>query len=216
MKNNIHPIKNLVLIAIYASSLALVLFLLLHIIMPEYDPSWRFVSEYANGQFGFIMRFTFLLFSLATLATALLVNRIAVSKLGKSASILFFISSLGLTLAAIFNQDPVTSTAVTTTGNLHGFAAMLGIPTFCIGAILAGLWLNKQKTHKTFVLISFLPLASFLSMGIYLSSSVLPGGFAEGQITGLLNRLFILAQIGWTIYFARKVLDLQHLKGGSR
>lgn len=212
--NNLQITKNLANITIYASGFALVLFLLLHIITPELNPTWRFVSEYANGQFGYIMRFTFFLFAIATFATALLVKEVARTKLGKAASFLFFISSLGLTLAGIFNQDPITSTTVTTTGNLHGLAAMLGIPTFSIGAILAGVWLNKQKAQKLFLLISFLPLASFLFMGIYISSNVLPGGFAEGQITGLLNRLFIFAQIGWTILFARKVLQLQQPKGG--
>jgi len=37
-------------IAIGASAAALMLLASLHVLSPEFDPSWRMVSEYANGR----------------------------------------------------------------------------------------------------------------------------------------------------------------------
>src|ERR1700687_3911929 len=48
-----------------------VLLAVLHVIKPELDPSWRFVSEYADGSYGWVMMLSF--FSLALSCAALFV-----------------------------------------------------------------------------------------------------------------------------------------------
>ena len=51
--------------AIAASALALVT---LHIVSPEFAPSWRMVSEYANGRHGWLLTAVFLTWALGSLA----------------------------------------------------------------------------------------------------------------------------------------------------
>ena len=50
-------------ISIAAAAVFLGLLVVLHFFKPEFDPSWRFVSEYAIGDFGWLMKAAF--FSLA-------------------------------------------------------------------------------------------------------------------------------------------------------
>jgi hypothetical protein len=46
-------------ITFWAAALFLVLIAVLHILKPEYDPSWRMISEYAIGRFGWVMQLAF-------------------------------------------------------------------------------------------------------------------------------------------------------------
>src|SRR5271169_3378910 len=45
--------------AIAASAGALVLLALLHVVRPEFDPTWRMISEYANGRHSWILSLVF-------------------------------------------------------------------------------------------------------------------------------------------------------------
>lgn len=193
-------------VSLYAASGFFALFLLLHVIEPQFDPTWRFVSEYSNGQYGFVMRLAFLLLAVATAAAGVMFKQVTGSKLATTAAIAFFVSAAGLVLAASFNQDPVTSKEVTMTGNLHGVATLLGIPGFSIGALAGGLWLQKRGLGMTAAIIGSLTLVSFLAMLIYLFTGISKDtGFAPGTYTGLFNRVLILAMVGALVYFAAKV-----------
>ncbi len=210
MNPNISYQNKLISTATLATIFATLGFLLLHIIEPEYGPMWRFVSEYSNGHYGFIMRITFLLFATATLTTALLLKSLKPSRLGKIALTSFFVSTVGLILAACFNQDPITSKVMTFAGNMHGFATILGIPGFSIGALFTAFWFNKQESagngRVTNIIVGVLPLVSFLLMLGYLFTAISPEtGFTPDTYTGLLNRVFIVAMIGWLFYFISKV-----------
>lgn len=41
--------------AIAAAAAALLLLASLHVLSPAFDPSWRMVSEYANGRHGWVL-----------------------------------------------------------------------------------------------------------------------------------------------------------------
>jgi hypothetical protein len=51
------------IIALGAGAGFVVLLILLHILRPDLDPSWRFISEYAVGRFGYLMIIAFLTLS---------------------------------------------------------------------------------------------------------------------------------------------------------
>jgi len=46
-------------LAIVAATAALLLLASLHVLSPEFDPSWRMVSEYANGHYGWVLSLMF-------------------------------------------------------------------------------------------------------------------------------------------------------------
>ncbi len=47
-------------LSLVAAALFLVLLAALHLLKPEYGPSWRMISEYAIGQNGWIMTLAFI------------------------------------------------------------------------------------------------------------------------------------------------------------
>src|SRR5579864_6382537 len=55
-------------LAIVAAIAALLSLASLHVLSPEYDPSWRMVSEYANGHYGWVLSVMFLTWGASTLA----------------------------------------------------------------------------------------------------------------------------------------------------
>ena len=58
-------------ISFTAAATFLILLAALHVIKPEYDPSWHFVSEYAIGDYGWVMMVAF--FSLALSCVTLII-----------------------------------------------------------------------------------------------------------------------------------------------
>lgn len=46
-----------------AAAAFVVLLAALHFLEPEFDPSWRFISEYELGRYGWAMRLAFFFFS---------------------------------------------------------------------------------------------------------------------------------------------------------
>src|SRR5579859_4402371 len=123
------PVSNIASLAARLSIVSGVLFVLLlaslHVLEPEFDPTWRFLSEYALGNFGWMMHLAFftLATSLASAGVALISQvRGVVGYIGLG---LLFIGAIGLLLAGVFRTDPMTTSeaAMTWSGKLHGFAA---------------------------------------------------------------------------------------------
>src|SRR5512145_1838716 len=73
-----------------------VLLALLHLLKPEIDPSWRFISEYAIGRYGWLMSLAFLLYSVAWLALFVAVRPWSHTRMGRLGLGLVLISALGL------------------------------------------------------------------------------------------------------------------------
>jgi len=55
-------------VAPHATLIVAVLIVMLHGLKPEIDPSWRFISEYALGRYGWLMSIAFVTFGVAHLA----------------------------------------------------------------------------------------------------------------------------------------------------
>ena len=56
--------------AIAAATAAFVLLFSLHVLSPEFSPAWRLVSEYANGQYAWVLSLMFLAYGASSLALA--------------------------------------------------------------------------------------------------------------------------------------------------
>lgn len=57
-------------LAIAAAAATLLLLAGLHVLSPELDPSWRMVSEYANGRYGWVLSLMFVSWALSSWALA--------------------------------------------------------------------------------------------------------------------------------------------------
>lgn len=107
----------------------LVILALLHCLKPELDPSWRMISEYENGRWGFLMRLAFACLSVSCFALTIMFWR----HVWTLADVLLMLAASGPLIAAICAPDPVTTprTSKTYIGgwhNLGGGLFILGFP----------------------------------------------------------------------------------------
>ena len=187
----------------------LVLLVMLHIIEPEFDPSWRFMSEYALGNYGWVMMIGF--FALALSCAALFAAiRSQISTLGGKIGLGFLLAvAVALVAAGLFPQDPVTAKPdeLTPQGNLHALAAMVGTPGFAVAAVLISLslirhpaWVSARRSLLWTANFYWIALAAmFVYLGVVMSQA---GGFGPGVYVGWFNRLVVLAQYAWLMVAA--------------
>jgi hypothetical protein len=171
----------------------------LHVIKPEVDPSWRFISEYAIGENGWIMELAFLSLALSYVALFIAVRSQLRTIAGRIGLALLLISAAGLTIAAIFTTDPITTSpdAMTTEGSLHSLGGTLGF-AMPFAALLVNWSLARNQTWSSarrsllwsagLALIGF--LVSLFSLGFMLSQS--NGAFGPDVLVGWPTRLEML------------------------
>lgn len=197
-----------------AATTFLVLLTALHFIEPGFDPSWRVISEYALGDYGWIMAIAFL--SLAVSCVSLFVAiRSQIQTLGGKIGLAFLlIAAAGLIIAAIFTTDPITTgrDELTTHGNLHGLGAALGTG-FPIAATLIGWSLARNRAWSPvrqllvwaagLAWIGFLVFA--LSMVVMFPDD---GTFGPDVLIGWPNRFMIVAYSAWLMVVAWRALQV--------
>jgi hypothetical protein len=193
-----------------AAATFLVLLAALHFIKPELDPSWRMVSEYEIGRYGWMMVLGFLSLALSCLTLFVAIRSQIRTTGGKIGLVFLLVSALGMTIAAIFTTDPITASQdeLTTHGNLHGVGALLGIPTFPIAATLISLslarnpaWSSVRRSLLWTAGLTWISLLVFaLTVAVMLPQS--EGGFGPDVLIGWPNRLNMVANSGWLMVVA--------------
>jgi hypothetical membrane protein len=91
----------------------------LHFLEPEYDPRFRFMSEYAWGQYGWLMTTTFFVLGLALVTVAVGIRELYGSS--RSARIgfgLLVVGALGVSFAGVFREFI-----------LHSVGSAVGLPS---------------------------------------------------------------------------------------
>jgi hypothetical membrane protein len=178
---------------------------LLHVIEPEFGPMWRFVSEYSNGRHGWLMKLAFFVMALGCAAATVALRPHAHTKPAMTGLFFLALTVVGLVMAGVFNQDPITSSIVTREGTLHAVATMIGIPGFTIASLLLGLTLARrwQSVRTPLLILSQLPWIAFASMIIYMAGAMpAAGGFGPTVLVGLINRMYLAAMCAWLLFVA--------------
>jgi hypothetical membrane protein len=205
-------------------SLAVALIILaLHAIKPEYQPSWRFISEYAIGPKGWIMQTAFLLWAASCAALALALRRHVRARRGRAGLVVLLVVVIALVPAGLFPQDPVTASPEehTLSGTIHAIASMIGVPGIPIAAVLisAGLWrTNAHWTqHRRLLMASaHATWISFAAMAIYLAWAVpQSGGFTPEVAAGWMNRLVVASYLAWQITVASLMITMNPPAAGD-
>lgn len=184
----------------------------LHVLEPEFGPMWRFVSEYSNGRHGWVMKLAFFVLAFGCAAATAALRPHARTKPAMTGLLFMALTVVGLVMAGVFNQDPITSTIVTREGTLHAVATMIGIPGFTIASLLLGLSLARRwrSLRTPLLVLSQLPWIAFASMIIYMAVAMpVAGGFGPTVLVGLLNRLFLAAMCAWLLVVARHAQRVQ-------
>jgi hypothetical protein len=209
-----------------ASAVAAVLALAsLHVLSPEFDPSWRMVSEYANGHHGWLLSLMFVAWGLSSWALGVAISPEARTLPVKIGLVCLTLAGIGQAMAAVFDINHDT---------LHSLAGALGIIGLPIAAMLISVklgrtdrwsaakrpllwtanltWVSVLVLAATFVLL----IATFSQLGGALPAQapkVLPAGVIG--LVGWANRLLVVVDCVWVITVAWHAIAL-HDSGRSR
>ncbi|MEQ1650930.1 MAG: DUF998 domain-containing protein, partial [Hyphomicrobium sp.] len=182
----------------------LALLALLHQVSPEFDPSWRMVSEYANGRYGWVLALMFVSWAVSTWALAFALYPLAKTWPARLGIGMLIFAGIGEAMAAAFDINHP----------LHTHAAILGMNGLPIAALLIGISFARAghwgSSRRLMLWLSNLPWISIvlmaIAMGLFFSSlsragivigpdskplAALPAGVVS--IGGWANRLLIVA-----------------------
>jgi Protein of unknown function (DUF998) len=200
-------VRNAGRLAFASGTAFLVLLLALHFLEPEFNPSWRMISEYELGSYGWMMRLAF--FSMGSYSVFIVISlrryvHLAAGRVGLA--ILAIIGIVGAGGSGIFTTDPITAAVSTATGELHlicGFSFILCFPV-AVTLIRRGLTSNQEfvLTRRWLTLMTALVwvgVASFL-----LSFVVFPGknGLGPTVLIGWPNRFMAVSYTLWIMVIA--------------
>jgi hypothetical protein len=159
----------------------------LHVLEPDYDPRFKFMSDYAWSSHGWLMTTTFFVLALAILAVAFGIRDVPGSlpraRLGCG---LLVVAALGVGLAGAFRGFP-----------LHDMAGALGFPGMAMAALFLSWRFRKavvwRPLHRGTFLMSVGMLAALLSM------------IANVGWPGLQQRGFLVLFLTWLCVVANRL-----------
>lgn len=194
-------------ISLWATLSFLFLLTLLHILKPEIDPSWRFISELALGEYGYLMTLSFFLLAISHIALFMVLKHVVKAKIGLA---LLLISAAGLILAGIFETDPISAEVHTTSGTIHNIGGTLGM-AMPLSALLIGIAFMRDPQWKPakrrilwfMVLALFGFLVSFISLAAMISQS--NGKFGPDVLVGWPTRFELVAYCAWLLVVSKTV-----------
>lgn len=172
----------------------------LHVLEPEFDPTWRFISEYALGDWGWMMHLAFLALAVSLGAASLALWSQARTIVGYVGLIGLWIAAAGILLAAIFTTDPITASqsAETFSGKMHVLGAALDWTP--IAALLLSFSLARNvawQSAKVWLFVtSGIMLALMITFTILLPRN---GHFGPGVYAGLFGRFLLVSYLGWLL-----------------
>jgi hypothetical protein len=170
----------------------------LHLLSPEFDPSLRVLSEYANGRYRWVLSVLFVSWAISSWALAIAiwphVNGIA----GKIGVCFLIAAGVGEAMASIFHIDHP----------LHGLAGAIGVLSLPIAAMLISVRLRRDPAwagaknlllwtaNATWVILVLMFAAVFIMIRGY----TLAGH--RIIVVGYANRLLVVLYCAWVITVA--------------
>ena len=215
------------LLAIAAAAAALLLLASLHILRPEFDPSFRMVSEYALGHYGWVLSLMFLAWGMSAWALAVALWSQVKTRAGKVGLWFLVIAGIGEALASVFDITHDTG---------HSIAGVLGIGGFPIAALLLSvslgrlhawhgtrsplLWIANLNWISVVLLVATLVLMTVQFAQVY--GGHLPQHAPTSLPTGVLgldgwaDRLIVLSNCLWVGVAAWQAMKLTGRKERNR
>lgn len=188
--------------ALVAGGVTAGLIALLHVLQPEYDPSWRMISEYSLGRYGWVMRVAFVTMAISPAAMC-----VALWPFGGAWTLGLAVVALGALGAAFIDSDPImTSRAeATPVGRAHTLLGLVCLAGFPPAALLAGIGV-APALGWTLAIASVVPLAGLVWFLLAAAPAHGPGGSPEIRM-GWPDRFCLLAYLAWVVLAAVSVLS---------
>lgn len=206
-------------LAIAASAAALLLLASLHLLSPEFDPAWRMVSEYANGQYGWVLSLMFITWAISSWSLAFAIWPQMGTRAGKIGLFFLIAAGIGEGMASVFDINHP----------LHGLAAMIGIGSLPVAALLISMSLGRiqgwSAAKKALLWTANLTWISVLLLAATFAILIVTYTQAGGDMTtgaevtvlppgvrafvGWANRLLIVVYCVWVMTVAWQAIKLR-------
>ena len=197
-------------LAIVLAATFLAILFLLHFLEPEFDPSWRMISEYELGHYGWLMMLAFFCWGgsvLALLVALWPALRTIGGRIGRWWLLLIGIALFG---AGIFTTNAITDPTPSTANSLHTLCGAFVILTFPIAASLVAMNLARNQAWTKArrgllwwtLLVWFGQLAFFGSILISRAINPAAGRVGPDVLLGWPNRFMVIVYILWLIIVA--------------
>ncbi len=213
-------------LSIAATAAALLLLASLHLLSPEFDPSWRMVSEYANGHYGWVLALMFVAWGLSSWALAVALWSETRTRPLKIGLVFLMLAGVGEAMAAVFDINHDT---------LHSLAGALGVLDLPIAALVISLtlgrttpWSVAKRTllwtaNLTWVSVALLAATFVLLIATF---SRVPGGLPTHApkalppgvigLVGWADRLLVVVYGVWVIAVAWQAITLRGTENPAR
>ena len=126
-------------VALLATGATLVLLSALHVLSPEFSPSWRVISEYALGHYGWVLSLMFLCWGISSWALAAALWSQVRTQAGKLGLGFLIVAGIGEAMASVFDITHEVG---------HGTAGLLGVVGFPIAALLLSVALGRNENWR--------------------------------------------------------------------
>jgi hypothetical protein len=201
-------------VAIAAAGAVLLSLASLHVLSPEFDPSWRVVSEYANGRYGWVLSLMFASWALSSFALVVTVWTQLNGIGGKVALGLLIAAGMGEAMGSVFDINHP----------LHGLAGIIGVFSLPIAAMMISVRLGRTEAwstakyvllwtaNLTWVSLALMAVALIIMMRLYAGAGNTPRFFA---VVGWANRLLVMVYCAWVVTVARQAIQLRRNRSRS-
>ncbi|SRR5712692_3372708 len=176
---------------------------LLHVLRTDFDPRYRYLSEYVAGPYGALMTSTFFVLSVGSLALLVGLWRSVSSKLRFLPGLLLWLAwACAVFFAGVYPGD-LQGLPQTRIGQIHNQMGMIAFPCATLALPLLSLplrWDERWRSAwRSTVLLSLAVAICFLTLD----------RFGEMGLGGLDQRVFLGGTLTWMWILGSKMLALE-------
>lgn len=207
-------------LGVIATAATLLLLASLHILSPEFNPSWRVISEYALGHYGWVLSLMFLAWGISSWALAVAIWSQVQTTIGKVGLWFLVIAGIGEAMASVLDVTHEVG---------HGIAGLLGVLGFPVAALLLSVALSRneawRKARRTLLWIANLSWISVLLLIVTLVIMTMQMTRANGGhlpqhapkslppgvlgLDGWADRLIVLSNCAWVFVVGWQAIKLR-------
>lgn len=197
--------------------------LVLHFTSTEFKPNFRMVSEYALGNYKWLLTIFFFCWGLCSIFSGLMLWNVVTTGWAKFGVLLFFITAIGAIMGGLFDVQH----------KLHGLSFGIGVPFMPIGALIVTYHLLKKvewqdnstimllSTHSIWISLILMAVSMFLLFSSLKSAGVVYGPdspplteLPKGVIgiSGWANRFLVLCYLSYPVLTAKIFLAIINFK----
>ena len=208
--------------SIVFAAIFLTILFLLHFLKRELNPSWRMISEYEIGRFGWMMRLAFFSWGASVLAMLITIWPSLQPISGTISRWWFVLIVIALFGAGIFKTNPITENTPNRVNTIHTICGAIVILTFPIAATLAvrsllhnPLWSASHGQLIFGTVLAWIGVVAYFA-SIIISGIINPSAVKNPSVgrdgphvyQGWPNRFMVVTYIIWLIIIAKTAMRI--------